>query len=417
MSDPPPTEHDVSRLLSVAEAVAIIDAVPVHPRSTTMPLADAEGLRLAADLRADRDYPPFDKALMDGYAVRADDLEQIPADLRLAGEIPAGYFPTPDDALDAGETLAIMTGAPLPPGADTVVPVEDTQRLGEIVRILQRAKTGRNISARGADVRKDQPLLNKGTSLNAAQIAVAGSIGAARVAVFERPRVAVLTTGDELVPIDQTAGPAQIRNSNNLMLATLLRKFGCAVNDLGTAPDDPETLRYALAAGLQHDCLFVTGGMSMGAYDFVPRILQELRVDLRITKLRIKPGKPFLFGVAEGYNQSSPAPNLLSYVFGLPGNPVSTFVCTVRLASRLITRLSGGAPTDNFLIAPLLAPLPSNGPREFYQPAILNSQGVQPLAWKGSADIYTLATANALLVRPENDPPREPGATVTVIPI
>jgi molybdopterin molybdotransferase len=261
--------------------------------------------------------------------------------------------------------------------------------------------------------------------LDAAQIAAAATIGAAEVNVFARPRAAVLATGDELVPIEQSPSGSTIRNSNSPMLAALLRKFGCDVTDLGVAPDNPDLIKAKILDGLAHDVLLITGGMSMGAYDYVPKLLVEIGVRLHITKLRIKPGKPFVFGTLHSSSPSSPrrsvASSLSSGVFGLPGNPVSSFACTIRLVSRAITRLGGGIPTEKWLTARLAAPLPPNGPREFYQPVRLerspNAARVHPLAWKGSADLFTLARADALLVRPESDPARNVDDTVTLLEI
>jgi molybdopterin molybdotransferase len=296
----------------------------------------------------------------------------------------------------------------MPQRADGVVPVEDVERISNgHVHILRSTSPGRFIAKRGSDVRAGSVVLKRGTKLGPAQLAVAASVGAATVKVFAACGVAILATGDELVPASATPQAAQIRNSNNIMLASLLRRMNCDVRDLGVAPDDPQKIRDAIVAALKDaDVLFITGGMSMGEHDYVPRILLDLKVDLRITKLRIKPGKPFLFGVHQN-----------RFIFGLPGNPVSGFACVVRLASRLLARLAGGEPKENWIAANLTSALDANGPREFYQPAILEEHGVTPLAWKGSADIYTLASANALLVRPENDPPRTIGESVKILPL
>jgi molybdopterin molybdotransferase len=201
------------------------------------------------------------------------------------------------------------------------------------------------------------------------------------------------------------------------MLVSLLRRMGCRVTDLRICRDEPDALREKLKEGLTHDALFVSGGMSMGEYDFVPRLLVELGVELRITKLRIKPGKPFVFGVKDN-----------SFAFGLPGNPVSAFVCTIRLASRLIDRLAGGDVTERWQSGRLEMGMVPNGPREFYQPVIRTNlaarnsaqsviASVRPLTWKGSADLFTLAAANALLVRGENEPALPLGTIVRVLEI
>lgn len=398
------SEPDVSQLLSVAEAIAIIDAVEVTPRVVEVPLDRADGFRLAREIVADRDYPPFDKSLMDGYAVRCADVATTPVELRVAGEIAAGSEAA--RGLAPQEAIAIMTGAPLPDGADGVVPVEDTERVGDRVRIHRGTSPGRFIAKTGSDVRAGAVVLEKGTMLGPAQLAVAASVGAARVSAFAKPQVAILATGDELVPFDQPPSGAQIRNSNSIMLVALLRRLRCDVTDLGNVRDDPKLVRDALQNGMTFDVLFVTGGMSMGQYDYVPRTLIELGADLKITKLRIKPGKPFVFAT-----HGTP----MRYVFGLPGNPVSGFVCTVRLASRLLARLSGGIAQERLVDAKLANPLAANGPREFYQPVFLDAGMVTPLQWKSSADIYSLARANALLARAENESALAAGASVRVI--
>lgn len=402
------SEPDVSSLLTVSQAIAILDAVAVDPRTVRVPLAQAGGLVLAEDLAADRDYPPFDKSLMDGFAVRCADVAAAPARLKLIGEVAAGQVA--DRPIAPGEAMAIMTGAPLPVGADGVVPVEETSRDGEHVRIARALDASRYIARQGADITAGAAILQRGTRLHAAQVAAAAMIGAALVAVYARPRAAVLSTGDELVGVGDTPIGAQIRNSNSPMLLALLRQLGCDTIDLGAVRDDPAAIAARLEQGLAHDALFVSGGMSMGTYDHVPRLLAELGVNLRITKLRIKPGKPFVFGERNG-----------RFVFGLPGNPVSGFVCTIRLAARLLARLSGGTPTESWITGQLTTALPPNGPREFYQPCRITrtptATQITPLNWKGSADLFTLASAQALLVRPENDPARQANDIVAALEI
>jgi len=405
-------EPGVADLISVARAIEILDAEPVSPRVVKMRSTESRGLRLAQDVLADRDYPPFDKSLMDGYAVRLADVKTVPTNLRVVGELPAGRWP--DRAVGVGEAIAIMTGAPIPPGADGVVPVEETQSSGEaadkVVRIDRAPGVSRNVASRGSDCAAGRVVLTRGTKLEAAQIAVAISVGAVDVDVYARPRLAVLGTGDELVGIDVLPAPAQIRDSNTPMLVALLSRLGYDVADLGFVRDDLQTIRATISHALQHhDALFITGGMSMGEYDYVPRALLDLGVKLKITKLRIKPGKPFVFGTVDtGHGP---------FVFGLPGNPVAGLVCTLRLASRVLERLAGGAPTEDWIEGRLTEALGTNGPREFYQPVVRNGASVTPLKWKGSADVYTLARANGLIVRAEHDPAMAVGEVVRVLPI
>jgi len=421
------SEPGVSDLLSVAEAIAIIDGTPLAPRVLEVPLQEAQGLRLAEDLRADRNYPPFDKSLMDGFAVRYADLDKGVAELTVVGEIAAGQSSA--HTLAAGEAMAIMTGAPIPPGADCVVPVEETARSGSAVRISGTSKPGRYIAKSGSDARAGEVVLRAGTMLQAAGLAAAASVGAAMVKVFAAPRVAIFATGDEIVPFDANPGPAEIRNSNNIMMGALLRKMGCRVVDLGIIPDKPELIRQALLKAFTLDAAVVSGGMSMGRYDYVPAILREMGAELKISKLRIKPGKPFIFSSVdrarlaarkvEGDPRMIGPSDGVCHVFGLPGNPVSGFVCLLRLASRLFARMSGGTPVERWLNGKLAAPLDANGPREFYQPVLMERTGndlfIRPLPWKGSADLFTLAAAQGLMVRAENEPALVEGSQVKVM--
>ncbi|HZZ44827.1 MAG TPA: gephyrin-like molybdotransferase Glp [Tepidisphaeraceae bacterium] len=420
---------DAPPLLTSQQAFQILDSIPLNPRIESMPLESAQGRRLAADLTADRDYPPFDKSQMDGIAIRHEDLS---SNLHLIGEIPAGSWPT--RPLSPGQAIRIMTGAPLPPGADTVIPVEHITATADHCQVLKPFKKHNAISPQGAEVRAGQIVLHAGTILNPPQLAVAATIGAAQVPVYAPPRIAILTTGDEVVHYSQSPAPAQIRNSNSLLLSSMLWNLNCDITDLGIAPDHPDTLRDYLTEGLSYDVLFITGGMSMGNYDYVPTLLQQLGVTLQISKVKIKPGKPFLFGKFSGFSfpgsakikaPSSPSslnpeplnPDHSCLVFGLPGNPVSAFVCTTLFATRIISRLTGGSPHPRTSTHTLTTPLPPNGPREFFQPVLLQNNSATPLPWKGSSDLFTLAQANALLSRPENAPPLPAGSSVEVIEI
>lgn len=313
----------------------------------------------------------------------------------------------------------------MPPGADATVPVEQTQELADgRVRVLQSVPAAYAVARQASDITAGHVVLAAGSIVEAPSIAVAASVGAAELSVYARPRVAVLGTGDEIVPIDASPRPEQIRNSNNVMLAALLERLGCDVTDLGIVADTPDLIRDALARGLAFDALFVTGGMSMGQFDYVPKTLIDLGVTLKITKVKVKPGKPFVFGST----LSTPHSARRTFVFGLPGNPLSAFVCTLRLASRVLARMAGGMPQERWVIGRLDAGLPANGPREFYQPATIRLPGglssaqnelpaIEPLSWKGSADVFTLARASGLLVRVENEPALPKGTMVRVLEI
>ncbi len=423
------SEPDVSELISVSRAIEILDNVPIAPVIAKHPLAMIGG-RLAEDIRADRDYPPFDKALMDGFAVRRSDLTSIPITFPVGGENAAGSSAMP--SLPLGQAVAVMTGAPIPAGADAVIPIEDIDggwaRADQSrITIRRAAAASGNLARQGSECRAGDIVLHSGTSLTSAACAVAASVGAHHIHVFAPPRIALLCTGDEIVPMDETPGASQIRNSNSIMLRKLLEGMGASVFDGGIARDTPEAIRAEasdlteLIRGL--DILIVTGGMSMGRHDHVPGVLRDMGFDLKITKLRIKPGKPFIFGEKMGRGSfsstsaSSENGSRPLFVFGLPGNPVSAFVCTVRLASRLIARLIGAPPPEPCLAATLATALPSNGPREFYQPVELRNGIATVLPWRGSADIFTLTRANAFLIREENAPALGAGSPVMLLPI
>ena len=406
-----PDAHSLGRLIGVDQAIAIIDAVPLEPIITidvdlTLPEEQMTANVLAVDVFADRDQPPFDKSLVDGFAVRAADTGSG-SPLSLVGEIAAGAVAT-QVAIQHGEAIAIMTGAPIPEGADAVIPVEESTVAGEEVHFKSPEKAGRFITVRGADVRAGDLVLPKGTVIGPAQLAVLASVGVTHAPVIGDPIVHVLVTGDEIVGSDEIPALGQIRDSNGPMLVSLLRHLQTMprASRVGDCRDSIKTAIDGIVA--EADVLLVSGGMSMGTHDHVPSVLAELGFELRITKLRIKPGKPFVFATRT-------RPGKLDYVFGLPGNPVSGFVCTLRLVSRLIARLRGLPPADNFVHAALSADLPANGPREFYQPAILKDGVAKPLDWRGSADIFTLAKADALIVRPADEPARTQGETVRAI--
>jgi molybdopterin molybdotransferase len=398
MSDLP-----VDQLLTVDQAIAILDAVPVQPRMVKLPMLEAMGFRLAEDVFADRDYPPFDKALMDGFAVRSSDATAAGAELSVIDTIAAGQVG--QRPIGIGEAAAIMTGAPVPVGADAVVPIERISRNGSKITVHRPATKGQSIARAGSDAPAEKLLLAKGILLGPVQLGVAATVGLANLAVYDAPSVAILSTGDELIEIDRVPTGAQIRNSNSIMMHALLRKLGCRVRDLGMVRDDPAKIRSAIEEGLQSDALFITGGMSMGEHDYVPRILQEIGLKLVISKLRIKPGKPFAFATN----------GLGKRVFGLPGNPVSAYVCTLRLARRVLTRLSGGPATSAVSQGQLIGELPPNGPRELYLPAYRIGDSIQPLQPNGSADLFTLAYANCLILRAENAPAATHGNAIVVL--
>ena len=417
----------------VEEHAARVRAAIVELRMVeTVELMSARGRVLAEDLIADRHFPPFPRATRDGYAVRAADVERVPARLEVVGEIKAGDL-VGGVAVGAGQAVSIMTGTPLPAGADAVVMVEYTASSGQFVEIQRSVTTGENFVPRGAEARTGQVLVEAGRWLDHPLIAIAASVGKSRLEVFRRPRVAVLSTGDEVVEIGETPGPSQIRNSNSYSLAAQIEEAGAEAVRLEIAPDEPARLRALILEGLQCNLLLLTGGVSMGKYDLVEQVLGELGAEFYFTGAKIQPGKPVVFGSCGvesvgshpdaakdaalgrgtlssgtvGTRTRVSAPHDLGphYFFGLPGNPVSTMVTFRLFAKPLISALSGATPEPLiFLSARLKTEVRAKAGLMRFLPAVLSGEfaraEVELAAWQGSGDIAALARANCYLVVP-----------------
>lgn len=358
-------------------------------------LLSAAGRVLAESVSADRDLPPFPRSTRDGYAVRAADLVQLPAALDVIGEIKAGEMPEKIPFnIGSGQAVAIMTGAPIPAGADSVVMVEYTSQRGQQVEITRGVAAGENIVPRGAEAREGALLLESGLRLDAAAIALAASVGKSRLQVHKRPLVAVLTTGDEIVGVDDTPGPTQIRNSNSYSLGAQIRRAGGKPVLLPVAPDELQGLRRLIEEGLQSDLLLMTGGVSMGRYDLVEQALSELHADFFFTGAKIQPGRPVVFGKCGN-----------TYFFGLPGNPVSTMVTFELFARPMLEALSGQSPRPRtFLHARLKKEISVKTGLKRFLPAILSGEfehaEVELVPWQGSGDIAAIARANCYIVIP-----------------
>ena len=409
-------------------------AIGVCPRAMeTVDLLAGPGRVLAEQILADRDFPPFDRATRDGYAVRAADLAGVPARLELVGEVKAGDWPEPAVcSVERGQAVGIMTGAPLPAGADAVVMVEHTSLSDHSVEVQRSVSVGENFVRRGVEARAGQMLLDRGRRLDHASIAIAASVGKSRVQVFRRPRVAVLSTGDELVEIGATLGPAQIRNSNSYSLAAQVQNAGGEAVRLAIAPDERGRLRALIEEGLDCDLLLLTGGVSMGKYDLVEQVLAELKAEFYFTGAEIQPGRPIVFGSC---GADTPvrvfAANLPSaragmpashrkYFFGLPGNPVSTMVTFELFARPMIEALAGMTPQRLvFLRARLKAEIRTRTGLKRFLPAILSSEfentEVELARWQGSGDIATLARANCYVVIPPDRERIEAGEWVSLL--
>jgi len=376
-------------------------------------LLHSAGRILAEPVVADRDVPPFPRSTRDGYAVRAADLAHLPAKLTVMGEIKAGPTQVPS-VLNRGEAFSIMTGAPVPPGADAVVMVEYTSLQNDCVQITKEIAPGENIVAQAAEATRGSLLLDRGTHLNEAAIALAASVGKSRLQVFVRPRVAVLTTGDEIVELDAEIGPTQIRNSNSHSLAAQIQHAGAEPVLLPIAPDEPRRLRELIEQGLQSDLLLMTGGVSMGRYDLVEQVLAEMHAEFFFTGAKIQPGRPVVFGRvpcgADTLVREVSAPPLLlseahKYFFGLPGNPVSTMVTFELFARPILEALAGMSPRPlTFLHARLKSEVRVKQGLKRFLPAILSGQyensQVELIPWQGSGDIAARSRSNCLLVIP-----------------
>jgi molybdopterin molybdotransferase len=354
---------------------------------------------LAESVTADRDLPPFPRSTRDGYAVRATDLLKIPATLDVIGEVKAGAnLENIPNNTGSGQTVSIMTGAPVPAGADAVVMVEFTSRRGKQVEISKRVVSGENIVARGAEAHSGAPLLARGLRLNAAAVALAASVGKSRLLVYKLPRVAVLTTGDEIVDIEATPGPTQIRNSNSYSLAAQIRKAGGDPVLLPVAPDELQGLSRLIEEGLKSDLLLLTGGVSMGRYDLVEQALAEMKAEFFFTGAKIQPGRPVVFGKCGGHERPA-------YFFGLPGNPVSTMVTFELFARPTLEALAGQSPRKLiFVHARLKTEIRIKTGLTRFLPAILSGEfersEVELVAWQGSGDIAATARANSYAVVP-----------------
>jgi len=385
-------------MLSVAEAQQIVLAHTRPLPPALVPLTPAAlGLVLAEDVASDLDMPPFDKAMMDGFAVRAADVPEGRAVLTVVEEVLAGQ--TPRMAVGAGQCARIMTGAAMPAGADAVVMVEQTRALeGDRVEVRDRPiQAGQNVLPRGREMRRGQTVLAAGAVLRPQEFGLLAAVGRTAARVVPAPAVAVLSTGDELVEPDRVPGPGQIRNSNGPMLAAQVCRAGAVPCFLGVAPDRLETLRSLVAEGLRSPVLVLSGGVSVGKRDLVPEVLANLGVRPHFHKVAMKPGKPVFFGSREA-----------NLVFGLPGNPVSALVCFELFVRPALRRLRGHAEAAPPVVQAALAEdFRYTADRPTYHPARLedgtHGWAVRPVPWFGSADLRALAQANAFVVLPAGD--------------
>ena len=399
-------------MISVAEAIQIVRQQTATLTTERVELPLALGRVLAQDVVADSDLPPFDRSQMDGYAVRANDVMYAPARLRIVGESAAGRGW--HHQLEEGQAVRIMTGAPVPEGADSVQQVELTHELkdGTVVELLQSVETGKSIVQRGAEIKAGEVVANAGITISAATMAVLAAFGYATVEVFRRPRVGVLATGTELVAVDQQPGQDQIRDSNNYSIGAYAELAGATVERLPLTGDETSLLRQQIAEAAERcDVIVTSGGVSMGVYDVTKSALKELEAEIFFERVALRPGKPTVF---------ARLPNG-TFVFGLPGNPVSVSV-TFNLFARTALRAMQGAaePALKHETAMLARGVKGTADRESYLPAQLTTNDdaqliAFPLKWGGSSDFVAFAVATGLVIVPAGVKLIEAGSLVSVV--
>jgi molybdopterin molybdotransferase len=397
-------------LLPVADALSQIlqDATPLAAED--VPLPEAAGRVLAADVAARITQPPADVSAMDGYALRAEDIVRVPAILKVVGEVPAGHpFPRP---VNAGEAARIFTGGVLPAGTDTVVIQENTSRQGKSIVINTATARGKNVRVRGLDFRQDDVLLPKGRRLTARDLMLAAAMNHAAVPVHRAPKVAVLGTGDELQPAGSTLRPGQVVYSNGYALGALARQEGAETIDLGIAPDRVDAIAAAVRRARDQgaDILVTAGGASVGDHDLVQRSLASEGLALSFWKVALRPGRPVMHGRIGGM-----------HVLGVPGNPVSSYVCALLFLVPLIRRMAGrtdlAAASESALLG---SDLPANDERMDFLRATLSAgpDGVAiatPLPVQDSSVMAALAKADCLLIRDPHAPALKAGNKCPIV--
>ncbi len=399
-------------MLSYSEArqkvIEVAGAIRRPMRRETIEIEDAFNRTVAAEVYSDRDYPPFDRSVRDGFAVRSSDAASAGARLECIGELRAGgKF---DGVVGPGECVEIMTGAGVPQGADAVVMVEYTKREGRTITLDRAAKSGEHIVRRGSEAGEGSLLIPTRARLGYAEIALAAQAGATLLEVFQRPSLAILSTGDEVVEARKMPGPLEVRNSNGISVQILAGTAGAKPVQLGNAPDQIGAIRSGIERGLNEDILVLSGGVSMGKYDLVEQALADLGAVFHYTGVEIRPGRPAVFATCRD-----------KLVFGLPGNPVSTMVTFELFVLPAIDVFSGAVPRPLPIFkARLDTPVREKGALTHFLPSRVEWTGreahVAQLRWQGSGDVVALATANCFLVVGPDRLEMELGEMADVIP-
>lgn len=405
-------------MIPIEDAYELLDnhvqPLPVE----TIALSDAVGRILAKDIKADVSSPPHDKSVMDGFAVRSADVAAGLKRLEVVEVVIAGDWPT--RTVETGTATKIMTGAPLPEGADAVVMVEQTEPYSSegknwVTLNVDSVAPEKHVLRCGVNFKKGQSVLPQGHLVRATDIGLLAEVGADSISARAKPTVAVLPTGNELVDCATTPGRGQIRNSNGPMLVAMAASLGLNVADLGVGRDDPDELRVLIEQGLEHDLLLLSGGVSAGTMDLVPGILQQLGVEQVFHKVQVKPGKPIWFGILKRGDKRT-------YVFGLPGNPVSSLVGFQLFVRFAIKKMMGGGASElASWVGELSEPHQTRGNRPTYWPSKCVDDGsstrkFKPLVWRGSSDLFALGEAEGLIYFPADSIEHPAGEQVRFFP-
>ncbi|HZD60883.1 MAG TPA: gephyrin-like molybdotransferase Glp [Anaerolineae bacterium] len=396
-------------MISVEEAREIILSKIERLETEEVPILESLGRVLDEDIYAEADVPPFDNSAMDGYAVRSEDVAGAwpggPVELRVLGDVAAGYVP--ESPVGKGETIRIMTGAQMPEGADAVIMVENTERTDGGVLIFVPARPGENVRFAGEDIRRGDVALRRGKKIIPGDIGVMASVGKARVKVVQKPVVAIITTGDELVDIDEPLVPGKIRNSNAYSIAAQVIDTGCIPRILGIAPDSREALMAKIEEAAGADMIVTTGGVSVGDYDFVKDILDRAG-EMVFWQVAMKPGKPLAFGIVQG-----------KPVIGLPGYPTSSMVSFEQFARPALLKMSGRTDITRMTVEAIFEESFKNrsGRRNMVRVIVSKDNGIFKARLSGSqksGSLKPMTLANGLMVVPEDVEDLHPGDKVTV---
>jgi molybdopterin molybdotransferase len=407
----------MGKMLELEEAIKEVLGRTRGGSAKMVALEEAVGSVLAEDIIAPFDMPPFDRSAMDGYAVSSKDTSSVPVRLRLTGEVPAGSFS--EEKVDKGECVKIMTGSPIPEGADSVVMMEATRGVDEKeqrgldyeqIEVYKSVKEGENVRFRGEDIKKGARVLQKGTSIRAIEASIVASLGKAKVKVYGKPGVAILTTGSEIVEPGRRAGYGKIYNSNGHLIRSLLLSMNLKGEYLGIARDDEKDLLSKVKAGLTYGAFIISGGVSVGDYDLVPRVLKKCQVKGVFHKVSITPGKPFLFGYKGR-----------TLVFGVPGNPVSTYLGFLVLIRPALNKMMGKDVSLGICKGILMSDFHRKSGRKRFVPASTRMRGntreVFPVAtYHGSADMAALISADSFMIVDKNLSSLSKGSEVDILP-